>query len=246
MSYINKALKKAQRQKDSQYQRYDGVLSRQGEKTNRFPGRALWWVGLSVIVGLLAFASYSWFDSKNQQPLEAKKKEPEKTVRTPVRQKPVAATVKKDARQKPVATPVKKNVTKKISAPDAKALYERARVFHKNGRLTNAKRLYQETLKVDPGYVDALNNLGVIFIHEKNYDAARQNFEKAIRVKPDHVDPYYNLACVYALMGETKPAIAHLKRAASLDRNVIKWAREDTDLKNLRGIPEFEEIIRIE
>ncbi len=233
MSYIHKALTKAQKQKDSQYQRYEGVLSRQGKKTTRFPRRALWWVGLPVIVGLLAFASYSWFDSKNQQPLEAIKNEPEKPVKTSVRQKPVAA-------------PVKKNVTKKTSAPDAKGLYDRARAFHKNGRLINARRLYQETLKVDPGYVDALNNLGVIFIHEKNYEAARQNFEKAIRIKPEHVDPYYNLACVYALMGEAKPGIAHLKRAASLDRDVIKWAREDTDLENLRGIPEFEEMIRIE
>ena len=109
-----------------------------------------------------------------------------------------------------------------------------------------SRRLYQETLKADPGYVEALNNLGVIFIHEKNYDAAQQNFEKAIRVKPEYVDPYYNLACVYALMGDTKPGIAHLKRAASLDREVVKWAREDTDLKNLRGVPEFEDMIRIE
>jgi len=233
MSYIHKALKKAQRQKDSQYQRYEGVLSKQGEKTNRSPRRALWWLGIAVFVGLLAFASYSWFDSKKQQPLEAKKREPEKPVKLPVTKKPVTA-------------PVKKNVTKKASAPDAKGLYGRARAFHKSGRLTNAKRLYQETLKVAPGYVDALNNLGVIFIHEKNYEAARQNFEKAIRIKPEQVDPYYNLACVYALMGETKPGIAHLKRASSLDRDVIKWAREDTDLKNLRGIPEFEEMIRID
>ena len=126
---------------------------------------------------------------------------------------------------------------------NAVALYEKARVFQKSGRLQEAKRLYEETLIVDPHYVDALNNLGVIHIHDKNYSAARAFFAKAIRLKPDYVDSYYNLACLHALKGELRQSLSHLKKAVSLDQSVKDWAQRDTDLQNLRGGTEFEEII---
>ena len=129
------------------------------------------------------------------------------------------------------------------SVINAKAFYNRARIFHKSDRLQDARRLYQKTLRLDPGYVDALNNLGVIYIHEKDYPAAQSSLEKAIRLKPGYVDPYYNLACLYALRGEVRESLAHLKKAVLLDHSVRDWARRDTDLQNLWGVPEFKNII---
>jgi tetratricopeptide (TPR) repeat protein len=126
----------------------------------------------------------------------------------------------------------------------ASALYEKARLFQKSGRLQEAKRVYEETLSLDPDYVDALNNLGVIHIYDKNYSAARALFAKAIRLKSDYVDSYYNLACLHALNGEVSQSLVHLKKAVSLNQSVKDWARRDTDLQNLRLVPEFEEIIR--
>jgi tetratricopeptide (TPR) repeat protein len=126
---------------------------------------------------------------------------------------------------------------------NAVALYEKATGFQKSGRLQEAKRLYEETLSLDPYHVDALNNLGVIHIHDKNYSAARAFFAKAIRLKPDYVDSYYNLACLHALKGELRQSLSHLKKAVSLDQSVKDWAQRDTDLQNLRGGTEFEEII---
>lgn len=232
MSYIHKALKKAQREKDALYQKYDGILSVQRGKANPFLGRALRWISLSVIVGLLAFISYSWFDSKGQQPPPSERDKHEKASEVPVN------------RENPI--PIHKGVVKDISASGAKGLYDQARAFHKGGRLKEAVGLYLKTLKADPRYVDALNNLGVLYIQDKDYKAARSSFEKAIRLDPKRVDPHYNLACVCALMGETTSSIAHLRMASSLDPNVKKWAREDTDLNNLRGIPQFEESIGVE
>lgn len=140
-------------------------------------------------------------------------------------------------RQTPATT------TEPESAINAKSLYDRARIFHKSDRLQDARRLYQKTLRLDPGYVDALNNLGVIYIHEKEYSTAQSSLEKAIRLKPRYVDPYYNLACLYALKGEVRESLAHLKKAVLLDQSARDWARRDTDLENLWGVPEFEEMI---
>ncbi|MBW1740113.1 MAG: tetratricopeptide repeat protein [Deltaproteobacteria bacterium] len=129
------------------------------------------------------------------------------------------------------------------SVVNAAVLYERARLFHKRGRLQEAKRLYEEVLSLKPDYVDALNNLGVIHIQTKNYLVAQNDFEKAIRLKPSYVDPHYNLACLHALKGEVTQCLAYLKEAVSLDPSVKEWARMDTDLHGVYGMPEFEEII---
>jgi tetratricopeptide (TPR) repeat protein len=136
----------------------------------------------------------------------------------------------------PKATPQPKSVENPV------ALFEKAGLLQKNGRLQKAKGLYEETLSLDPDHVDALNNLGVIYIHDKDYSAARAFFAKAIRQRPGYVDAYYNLACLHALKGELAESLSHLKKAVTLDKSVKDWARTDSDLQNLRGVPEFERI----
>ena len=232
MSYIHKALNKAQRDKDKQFQQYEGVLAGPAErKVHRFPVAGRRRLLIFGVVCLLAFVSYSWFDS-------GKRHSPE-TGGTKHKPNTQAAEVKPG-----VPVPAKKSILKNKAAKDAKVLYKRARAFHRTGRLDNARRLYQEALKVDPAYAEALNNLGVIYIHDKNYEAARNSLEKAARVNPGWADPYYNLACLYALMGKIKPGILQIKKACSINPEVKKWAREDADLNNLRGNPEFEALIK--
>ena len=126
----------------------------------------------------------------------------------------------------------------------ADGLYEKARVFQKDGRLEEAKQLYEQALSLAPDHVNALNNLGVIQIYKKRYAAARASFTKAIQLKPDYVDSHYNLACLHALEGGVSQSLTHLRKAVSLDQSVMDWARQDTDLRGLRGLPEFEAIVR--
>ncbi len=123
-------------------------------------------------------------------------------------------------------------------------LYRSARNLHKLGRLEDAGRLYKEILKKDPGRVKALNNLGVIYIHQKNFLEARTSLEKAVVLNPDYGDPYYNLACLYALQHKPDKGLAYLKKALALDRSIMECAPGDRDLKNLWELPEFKRIIR--
>jgi tetratricopeptide (TPR) repeat protein len=128
---------------------------------------------------------------------------------------------------------------------NAQTLFERAERFRKQGRLKDAVRFYEEALKLDSDHVDALNNLGVVYLLDKNYSAAQRRFEAITRIKPGDADSYYNLACLHAIQGEQRQSLAYLKKAISLNSLVRAWARTDTDLDSLRGVPEFEEIIRI-
>jgi len=215
MSYIHEALNKAQKEREAQHGDYSGLFSHGRTKKSGFFRRRSLWISLAIMVIFLAFAYYSWLDSKNPKPLVTS----EHKYRMPAE---IAA-------KKPVL--------------DAKKYFERGRVFYKKGRLGDAKRLYGEALKIDPGYVDALNNLAVIYMHEKNFSAAQRNLEKAIRLKPYVVDPYYNLACIFAIRGDVPKSLSHLKKAVSMDRSVKQWARNDADFKNVRGTPGFKDII---
>jgi len=232
MSFIHEALKKAQKEKDTRYRKYDGIVSTPGHKPRLFSGKALWWTSFLLIS--LAFTAYLWLPSKGTQPPIREPARPEATSQPPPHPalSPPGERVRvRGATQQPE------------SVVNAVALYEKARLFQKSGRFQEAKRLYEKTLSVDPDYVDALNNLGVIHIHDKNYSAARAFFAKAIRLKPDYVDSYYNLACLHALKWELTQSLSHLKKAVSLDQSVKDWVRTDSDLQNLHAVPEFEKIV---
>jgi tetratricopeptide (TPR) repeat protein len=165
-----------------------------------------------LFVILLAFTVNSWFDFKNK-----------KTIPDPENQK-TAVSYKAEA------------------SANGADFYERARYFQTIGRLKEAQKLYKQTLILEPDNVYALNNLGVIYIQQRNYSKAQNSFESAIRLKSEYVDPYYNLACLYSFKGKTVKSLENLKKAISLDKSAKEWARMDKDLQNMRGVPEFEEI----
>ncbi|MBW1742450.1 MAG: tetratricopeptide repeat protein [Deltaproteobacteria bacterium] len=226
MSYIHEALKKAQKEKDGRPHTYPGIASTPGEKLRFFSGKALWLAPLLLVS--LAFAVYLWLPSGD---IEVPVTEPAKPKLAGKTEVPVVEPARPRSRARP----------KKAADPDV--LYEKARTFHKRGRLQAARQLYRKTLKADPGHVDALNNLGVIQLQEGNYPAARTSFTEALRLQPDYVDSHYNLACLDALGGEPSQGLVHLRKAIMVDPAVKDWARKDADLENLRGLPGFEEIV---
>jgi tetratricopeptide (TPR) repeat protein len=214
MSYINEALKKAQREKEALAKRYSGFLAARRERKKGLWGRKLWWTSLTVVLILLAFALYSWLDSRGPETTSA------------------------------VKQAIPQGSSKQGSVLEAKDLYDRARRFQKSGRSKEARRLYKRSLELDSNNVRALNNVGVTFLQERNFTEARKSFEDAMRLQPDYVDPYYNLACVYAIQGDTEKGLSYLRRAIALDASAREWARKDSDLRGLRALPEFEEIVK--
>lgn len=242
MSHINEALRKAQKEKDVQYLSYPGVLSARKRRRRGLGRRLLGWGALLLILVLLSFTAYSWWASRDRQASARTGQGPRALPAPRGRAGGVRAQVPK--RTPPTKAESRNRVPRPRESPAAEALYERGRRFQRMGRWQDAKRHYQEALKMDPGHVNALNNLGVLYIRERNYATAQKTFEKAMRLRPKHVDPHYNLACLHAIKGEVEQSLLHLKEALALNRAVREWARKDTDLQNLRGLPEFEEIIK--
>jgi tetratricopeptide (TPR) repeat protein len=256
MSYINEALKKAQREKDALFLRYSGILSSRGKDREISKGRVLW-VTLALLAAIfLAFGAYSWLNTPDE-PVSASAMKLDERVRpfpvvtskvTTQGNRSSASASRGKAEDQGVARAVGPEQpvepSKADRTRDAQTLYEKAELFRKQGRLEDAKRFYEEALELDSRHVDALNNLGVVYLHEKDYSAAQRRFEAITRIDPDDADSYYNLACLHAVKGEKAQGLAYLKKAISLNPLVRTWARTDRDLDNLRSTPEFEEIIR--
>lgn len=255
MSHINEALKKAQKERDFHFLRYNGILAASGRRRRILWRKNILWAIPLFIVIFLAFFYDSWLDFTSSQTPEPFEKYQERFQPAPGE---TGRTKQKETVPgKPRETGVQKRPETNLGGPRVMGLrtlgdagkrkpqeiYNKAIQYHKKGRLEEARRLYEETLQLDPGYVDALNNLGVIFIGKKDYAAARRNLEKAVRLKPKYAEPFYNLACLNAIKGDVELALAQLKKAVSLNPTVRDWARKDTDLENLRHLPEFKEII---
>ena len=74
-------------------------------------------------------------------------------------------------------------------------------------QLDDSDRAYeylQKALKLRPGYPEALNNLGVLYLRTQRRDQAVASFEECIRVAPEFDQAYLNLARVYALEGSSR------------------------------------------
>ncbi|MDY6839203.1 MAG: tetratricopeptide repeat protein [Thermodesulfobacteriota bacterium] len=146
---------------------------------------------------------------------------------------------KKEERQK-----LQQGLATKADPEKGTALYSRGLALQKKGLLQEAKELYEAALEISPNLVAALNNVGVIYIKEKNYGAASKALEKALKITPNHVDSYYNLACLYALQKDVGRSLSYLKKTVAVDEAARRWAMIDEDLTNLHGHSEYEEIVR--
>jgi len=66
-------------------------------------------------------------------------------------------------------------------------------VLHQQGKLTEAIKLYQQSLIVDPKFTDAYNSLGNAFRNQGQLKAAIECFKQAISIEPDFAYAHNNL-----------------------------------------------------
>ena len=170
MSYINDALLKAQKDKKSPYAAYETILSTSGKKIKR-PRKRLFLTGILILFFWIAgiIVLLYWHGEKKipaLQPLRVSH------VQSVVPAKP--HIVKKEITDNKNETVLNtKTVFTKINTgqaiADSKILYAQAIKKQQEGNLEEAKSLYKKVIKIDPRNIQALNNLGVIYMNKKSY-----------------------------------------------------------------------------
>ena len=230
MSYINDALRKAQKEKDNRYERFGGVIAPSPEGPNR-PRKRRVIAGAIVALAILVSAALFFAVYGLQQPSARPKGAPPPEATVAENPAPMAAG-------KTIRPPEGPPVTR-----EADVRYQEALIAQRKGDLRRAEALYQKVLALDPGHVRTLNNLGVIYMGQKKRGKAIALFGRAVVLKKDYVDPYYNLACLYAQTNEIDESLWYLKVAAAIDGGVLNWVKKDADMKNIVASPEFKKIM---
>ncbi|MDM7985944.1 MAG: tetratricopeptide repeat protein [Smithella sp.] len=295
MSYINNALRKVQKDKDSRYTGYEHIVCAPG---NQPPRQRRWFVLAGAILFLLFSAGlvtflYSSAEKKSSGPAVHKTPPAAQTVvartapaissspavhppvsvppvetrppieKSPAVEKHIAKTktapaakagidkIKKETDKKTepaepvtgIPTVAQEKVSKQDKRSDVQALYAQALKKHQAGDLREAKELYKKVIKMDPHNVQALNNLGVVYMKQKVYKWAEIRLNDALKIKPDYADAHYNLACVYAKTNDTQNSIHRLKDAVKLNPDVKNWVKTDRDLDNVSALPEYQKLM---
>lgn len=80
-----------------------------------------------------------------------------------------------------------------------------------------ATSLYRSVLALDPGHVDALNNLGSHLHRDGHLNRARSSYRRALAVAAGHAGTLRNLGHVDQLLGQASAAMRWLRRAEAVE-----------------------------
>jgi Tfp pilus assembly protein PilF len=87
------------------------------------------------------------------------------------------------------------------------------------GDLDRAYWFARAALEADPGFANAANTLGVIYIKHNHLAAAERAVRYALQLEPDNVSAISNLSGILAAEGRTGEAQAWAKRLAEIQRH---------------------------
>lgn len=110
------------------------------------------------------------------------------------------------------------------------------------GRVDEALAHYDAAVRLEPGYVDALNNRANIRLQKGQAAAALADYETALRFAPAHVDARLNAAVALLTLHRPAEAIAHCETAVRLrpGYGAAHWKFGDTLLQLNRPGPAAE------
>ncbi len=123
-------------------------------------------------------------------------------------------------------------------------------IYVSMGREDDARRAYERALEVADRFLelnpDSLaarlnraSGLMALGRREEAFEQAQSVIESGSRDQR----VLYNTACFYSLAGEVEPALETLKRTVDAGYAAADWARNDSDLDNIRQDPRFQRLL---
>ncbi|MFH1578334.1 MAG: tetratricopeptide repeat protein [Candidatus Omnitrophota bacterium] len=132
-----------------------------------------------------------------------------------------------------------------ISADELSLLQKQARIYRtqglelqKQGRMEAAIIYYQKAIKLDPNYVAAYNDLGIIYEVKGWPDRAEEIYLAALRIDPNYLNIYSNLAMFYEQKKDFARAVSFWKKRIELGAADDPWVEKAK--QRLRVLVQFE------
>lgn len=95
--------------------------------------------------------------------------------------------------------------------------------------------LLDRALEIDPDVEQYHSEKGFAYYYLSKYKLALASFDNAIKLNPEDGLNHYNKSCVLSLMNRKDEAVKELKTAFKFAPELIQHAKNDPDLKNIRG-----------
>ena len=92
---------------------------------------------------------------------------------------------------------------------------------------------YESILKDTPNFIEALSAIGDLYTKAGYWQKGLDVDLKLCGLRPDDPIILYNLACSYALLNQTRLALAALSKAIHAGYDDFTYLKNDADLENL-------------
>ncbi len=116
---------------------------------------------------------------------------------------------------------IKNFFTERLYTPskngEAVKFFNEAVEFTGSKNYAKAIESYMRALEIDPGFSDAMNNLGVVYRVTGDYENAEKYFLRAIVVYPKNAVAMINLAVLYSIENDFDKSLAIYKKALSTE-----------------------------
>jgi len=126
---------------------------------------------------------------------------------------------------------------------NVKAIRTSALCYSSMGDYDKAIEFVKKALDINPKDKIALGSLSHYLIRANKIEDAKKIIVKLTTAYPKHGLGWFNKACVESLENKPKESIQSLKKAIEFDPKNKKLAEEDDDLKNLKRVKEFKELV---
>ena len=94
--------------------------------------------------------------------------------------------------------------------------------FSNQRETLRAIQSYQKAIELNPAYVEAYNNLGIIYQEAGDLDKAFQIYQKVTEINPQYEKAYNNLGIILHLKGRLEEATAAFQKALTLNPNNVE------------------------
>jgi tetratricopeptide (TPR) repeat protein len=88
--------------------------------------------------------------------------------------------------------------------------------------LENARKYYEQAVKLDPKYAEAINNLGAVYYARKSYRRAVAQYRRALVLRPDSAPFLANLGTAYFARKQYALASQEYVEALRIDPEVFE------------------------
>ncbi len=113
----------------------------------------------------------------------------------------------------PASTPAISNLA------DALSHYLQAGYYYNLSNLELAIQEYQAAIQLDPNFIKAYIDLGVLYLQQNAFSVAETHFDQALSIDPRSELAHFNRGLLYGITGKLDPAINEFSQTLELNPN---------------------------